>query len=385
MTAASSRFALIGAEVFDGRTRHHDQALIVEDGQILGLSPARDIPADFTTVDLDGGLLTAGFVDLQVNGGGGVQLNAKPTAEGIRAIAAAHARHGTTALLPTVITDDPVVTYGAVTAVRQAIDEGVPGCLGLHMEGPFLSPERKGAHDPAHLRSLNEGEQLRLTRTGLPHLLVTVAPEVVGPEQIAALVAAGITVSIGHSNAGYDEVMAAAAAGARCVTHLFNAMSPLTSREPGVVGAALASEQLWCSIIADGHHVHPATLAAAMRAKRGLPFFLVSDAMATAGSEKNSFTLNGRKVTRKDGRLTLEDGTLAGSDLVMLSAVRFMVETVGVGLEEALRMASLYPAMALGISTRYGRLMPGRRADILHLGDDLDVRGVWIGGERVAG
>jgi len=384
MTAASSRFALLGADVFDGRARHRDQALMVEDGQILGLSPARDIPSGFATVALDGGLITAGFIDLQVNGGGGVQLNAKPTAEAIRTIAAAHARHGTTALLPTVITDEPVVTYGAVTAARQAIDEGVSACLGLHMEGPFLSPERKGAHDPAHLRSLNEGELLRLTRTGLPHLLLTVAPEIVAPEQIATLVATGVTVSIGHSNASYDEAMAAVAAGARCVTHLFNAMSPLTSREPGVVGAALASEQLWCGIIADGHHVHPVTLAAAMRAKRGLPFFLVSDAMATAGSEKNSFQLNGRKVTRKDGRLTLEDGTLAGSDLVMLQAVRFMVEKVGVALEEALRMASLYPAMALGISTRYGRLMPGRRADIVHLGHDLDVRGVWIDGEPVA-
>ncbi|CAH1654449.1 N-acetylglucosamine-6-phosphate deacetylase [Hyphomicrobiales bacterium] len=383
MTDVPTRFALSGADVFDGRTRHRKHALIVDEGRIRAIVPSRELPANIEIVHADGGLVTAGFIDLQVNGGGGVLFNSQPTVDGIRDIVTAHARMGTTALLPTVITDHPEVTYGAITAVRQAIAQGIEGCLGIHIEGPFIAPAKKGAHDPELIRDLNDGELLRLTHTGLRHVMITLAPEAVNSQQIAALIKAGVTVSIGHSNATYDQAMALFQAGARCVTHLFNAMSQFGSRDPGVVGAALASEQVWCGLIADGHHVHPATLNTAMQAKRGLPFFLVSDAMPTAGSSEDSFLLNDREVKRVGDRLTLEDGTLAGSDLVLVDAVRFMADTVGVALEEALRMASLYPAMALGVTTDYGRLVPGRRADIVHLTEDLSVEGVWVGGKPV--
>ncbi|WP_410369486.1 N-acetylglucosamine-6-phosphate deacetylase [Chelatococcus asaccharovorans] len=376
-----TRFALSGADVFDGRTRHRKHALVVDEGRIRAIVPARELPANIEVVRIDDGLISAGFIDLQVNGGGGVLFNSQPTVEGIRDIVAAHARMGTTALLPTVITDHPEVTYGAITAARQAIAQGIEGCLGIHIEGPFIAPAKKGAHDPALIRDLNDGELLRLTHTGLRNVMMTLAPEAVTNQQIEALIKAGVTVSIGHSNASYEEAMGAFQAGARCVTHLFNAMSQFGSRDPGIVGAALASEQVWCGLIADGHHVHPATMSTAMQAKRGLPFFLVSDAMPTAGSIQNSFLLNGREVTRVDDRLTLEDGTLAGSDIVLIDAVRFMADTVGVALEEALRMASHYPAMALGVTADYGRLVPGRRADIVHLTEDLSVEGVWVGGK----
>ncbi|MBS7695911.1 MULTISPECIES: N-acetylglucosamine-6-phosphate deacetylase [unclassified Chelatococcus] len=378
-----TRFALSGADVFDGRTRHRKHAVIIDEGRIRAIVPSRELPANIEVVNADGGLITAGFIDLQVNGGGGVLFNSQPTVDGIRDIVAAHARMGTTALLPTVITDHPEVTYGAITAVRQAIAQGIEGCLGIHIEGPFISPAKKGAHDPELIRDLSDGELLRLTHTGLRHIMITVAPEAVNSQQIAALIKAGVTVSIGHSDATYDQAMALFQAGARCVTHLFNAMSQFGSRDPGIVGAALASEQVWCGLIADGHHVHPATLNTAMQAKRGLPFFLVSDAMPTAGWSEDSFLLNDREVKRVGNRLTLEDGTLAGSDLVLVDAVRFMADTVGVALEEALRMASLYPAMALGVTADYGRLVPGRRADIVHLTEDLSVEGVWVGGKPV--
>ncbi|MBS7702157.1 N-acetylglucosamine 6-phosphate deacetylase [Chelatococcus asaccharovorans] len=381
MTDVPTRFALSGADVFDGRTRHRKHALVVDEGRIRAIVPARELPANIEVVRIDDGLISAGFIDLQVNGGGGVLFNSQPTVEGIRDIVAAHARMGTTALLPTVITDHPEVTYGAITAARQAIAQGIEGCLGIHIEGPFIAPAKKGAHDPALIRDLNDGELLRLTHTGLRNVMMTLAPEAVTNQQIEALIKAGVTVSIGHSNATYEEAMGAFQAGARCVTHLFNAMSQFGSRDPGIVGAALASEQVWCGLIADGHHVHPATMSTAMQAKRGLPFFLVSDAMPTAGSIQNSFLLNGREVTRVGDRLTLEDGTLAGSDIVLIDAVRFMADTVGVALEEALRMASLYPAMALGVTADYGRLVPGRRADIVHLTEDLSVEGVWVGGK----
>ncbi|MBB3932967.1 N-acetylglucosamine-6-phosphate deacetylase [Kaistia hirudinis] len=379
----TSRTAFLGATVFNGYRRLTDTAVLVEDGIVTALAEPGELPEDATIVKLPDGLLTAGFVDLQVNGGGGALLNSAATVEGVRTICRAHARYGTTALLPTLITDTPAVTQAAIDAVRGAIDAGVPGCLGIHIEGPHLSIARKGAHDPALIRPMNDADIERLTTTGIDHVLTTVAAEMVPPAQIARLTHAGVHVAIGHSDASYETASAAFAAGARGVTHLFNAMSQLGHRMPGVVGAALDGPDSWCGLIADGFHVHPAAIANALRAKRAPGrIYLVTDAMSTVGSALTEFELNGRVITRAGGKLTLEDGTLAGSDLDMIGALRFMTNVVGLPLDETLRMASLYPAEFLGIDRTHGRIAPGARADFVLLGEDLSAEAVYIGGER---
>ncbi|MDP1732116.1 MAG: N-acetylglucosamine-6-phosphate deacetylase [Devosia sp.] len=381
----TDRFALIGARVFDGADWHGRAALIVAGGTVEGLMIG-DPPPDLPLVRLDGGMLVPGFIDLQVNGGGGVLLNEVPSADGIRAICGTFARFGATGLLPTLITDTPAVTDRAIAAGIEAARLGVPGFLGLHLEGPHLSLARKGAHDPRYIRPMTDADLRRLVRAraALPNLLTTVAAETVSPGQIAALAAAGIVVSIGHSDATYAATRAAAAAGASMVTHLFNAQSQLGNREPGVVGAALDLGSLHAGLIADGIHVDAATVGIALRAKRGPGrIFLITDAMSLTGSAAQSLTLNGRVIRRAGGALRLEDGTLAGADLTMIGAVAFMRRAIGLPLEEALRMAALYPAEALGIAGRFGHLRRGAVASMVHLGGDLTVRATWIAGREV--
>jgi len=382
----SGPFAIRGATIFDGEIWHEGSALIIRDGSVGSITAADAIPSGMRVVEVDGGLLAPGFVDVQVNGGGGVMFNDRPDAETIRTICRAHAPFGTTALLPTLITDTPEITAQAIAAGAEAARQNISGFLGLHLEGPHLSISRKGAHDPALIRPMSDADKAALiaARKQMPVLLTTVAPETVPAWRIAALAAAGVVVSLGHSDASSALAATAAEAGASMVTHLFNAMSQIGNREPGLVGAALDTGALSCGLIADGIHVDPATIGIALRAKQGPGrIFLVTDAMATIGTDMISFTLNGRTIRRENGRLTLEDGTLAGADLDMISAVRFMHRTLGVELGEALRMASLYPAESIGQGARHGRLTPGARADIVHLSNALDVESVWVGGERV--
>ncbi len=376
--------ALRGARIFDGTEFLDRHAVVIEGKRIVDLVAESALPADLPSDDLRGGTLAPGFIDAQVNGGGGVLFNDTTTPAGAAAVAAVHARFGTTGLLPTFITDRPERRHAAVAAVRDAIRAGSPGVLGLHLEGPFLSVARKGAHDPALIRPLSDGDVDGLLDTGIRTVLLTVAAENASPEQIRRLTDGGVIVSIGHSDASYEVASAAADAGARCVTHLFNAMSPLGHRAPGVVGAALDHPGLWGGIIADGHHVHPAALRTVLRAKRGPGrLFLVSDAMPPAGSPGDRFTLSGRSVTRHGGALTFDDGTLAGADLTLDAAVRFSVSRLDQPLGEALRMASLYPAQMLRLDDARGRLAPAFLADMVLLGEELRVRRVWIGGVEV--
>jgi N-acetylglucosamine-6-phosphate deacetylase len=372
-------FAITGARIFDGDRFHDDAALIVEDGRVAAIVPHAGSRGP--TIDAGGLTLAPGFIDWQVNGGGGALLNADPSIPTIRAIATAHARFGTTALLPTLITDTPQATRATRAAIATALSEGVPGVVGVHFEGPHLTLARKGAHDPALIRPMTRADRDLLTAPAGGVTLTTLAPENASPDDIRALAAAGVIVSLGHSDAGFDRAMQAFDAGARAVTHLFNAMSPLGHRAPGLVGAALDHPDVWCGLIADGWHVHPAAIRAALRSKPGR-ITLVTDAMPTVGWDGAAFALNGREVRRVDGRLTLEDGTLAGSDLDMASAVRFMVRQVGADLADALRMASRHPAKLLGLTTR-GHLHPGARADIVALDAGLHARRVWIGGVEV--
>lgn len=377
-----SAFAIAAEQVFDGTQMHTDHAVVIEKDRIAGLLPYAQLGSGLRIEQLDGGVLAPGFVDVQVNGGGGVLLNDAPTMEGVTRICDAHAKFGTTSLLPTLITDTPEMTARAIAAIKQAMAAALPGCIGVHLEGPFLSPERRGAHDAQLIRQMDDKDVDAILAIGIETLLVTLSPERVPARIIRRLADAGVIVSLGHSNATYEQIMAAADAGARGVTHIYNAMSPLTHRAPGVVGAALDSGALWCGLIADGHHVHPAAIGVALRAKRRPGrIFLVTDAMSTVGSDIQEFDLNGRRIRRQDGVLVLDDGTLAGSDLDMMSAVRFLVQVVKLDLPEALRMAATYPAQFLGRSD-IGRIVKGTRADLVHIDRGLTARATWRLGVR---
>ncbi|MEP9386808.1 N-acetylglucosamine-6-phosphate deacetylase [Mesorhizobium sp. KR9-304] len=381
----SKYVALCARRIFDGDAWHDNAALIVRGAAVETIVARSKVPAGADGIEA-GEMLAPGFVDLQVNGGGGVMLNDHPDVEGIETICRAHAPLGTTALLPTLITDTPEVTAAAIAAGIEATRRKVPGFAGLHLEGPHLSIARKGAHDPKLIRPMTAADLAALVaaKKQLPTLLTTVAPESVTLEQVAALTQAGIIVSLGHTEASYATARIYADAGASMVTHLFNAMSQIGNREPGLVGAALDDGRISAGLIADGIHVDPATIGIAVRAKISpANICLVTDAMATIGTEMTSFTLNGRMIYRKDGKLTLADGTLAGADLDMISAVRFMRRTIGLDLDEALRMASLYPAEAIGQANRLGRFAKGNAANIVALSDKLDMRGAWIDGKQV--
>ena len=382
----SERKAITGARLFDGVEWHDGCALVIEAGRVKAIVAVADVPADAKKIDAHGMLLVPGFIDLQVNGGGGALLNEEPSVEGIRQICSAHAKFGTTALLPTLITDTREIRSATIKAGLDAKAAGVPGFLGLHLEGPHLSVARKGAHDPTLIRPMDDADLAEMLdcAKALGVLMVTVAPENATREQVRALAEAGAVVSLGHTDVGYETAVAYAKAGARTVTHLFNAMSGLGHREPGVVGAALATGTLHAGLIADGYHVEPASMGVALRAKVGPgQIFLVTDAMSPIGTDMTSFQLNGREILREGGRLTLADGTLAGADIDMLSSVRFVHDKLGLPVEEALRMASAYPADAMGLATHKGRLKPGADADFVLLTPELGMSSTWIGGTQV--
>lgn len=382
----SDLLAITGARIFDSATWHDDAALLIEFGYVAGIVPASEIPANAERVTLDGGMIVPGFIDLQVNGGGGILFNNDTSLGAIRTICAAHAHFGTTALLPTLITDTAEVNERAIAAGLAAEEARVPGFIGLHLEGPHLSLARKGTHDPALIRPIDDSDLARLKRAAetLPNLICTVAAETATPQQIAVLSEAGAVVSIGHSDADYTTAVAAFEAGATMSTHLFNAMSQMGNREPGVVGATLDNPKAFAGLIADGIHVHRASIGAALRAKRGPgKIFLVTDAMSQTGTDIQTLTLNGRTITRADGALRLADGTLAGADLDMIDAVNFMVDTIGLDFDEVLRMASLYPAEAMGIEATYGTLQRGAVGSFAHLSDDRQVKATWIDGVEV--
>jgi N-acetylglucosamine-6-phosphate deacetylase len=368
-----------GARLFDGERFLDDHALVVEGDAIAAVVPYADRPRSCEERNLDGGVLAPGFVDWQVNGGGGFLFNESPTVEGIRGIVESHRRFGTTALLPTLITDTPEKLTTALEAAKRAYTQ-VPGSLGIHVEGPFIDPLRKGAHPVEWIRPMRDqdAESLIAAKTGV--MVVTLAPASVSNEQIAQLARSGVTVSIGHSDASAEEATAAFDAGARAVTHLYNAMSQLSHRAPGLVGAALSDPRVLCGFIADGFHVHEAATRVAFQAKGKDGIALISDAMPPAAGGPHVYELGGRRVTQEGLKLTLADGTLAGAAITMLDAVRYTHHTIGLDLADALTMATATPARLLNIEDKRGRLRRGLRADLVHLGDDLSLRGVWIAG-----
>ena len=371
--------ALANARVLVDDALRDDVAVLIDGGTIAGIVANDDprVAACADVVDLRGHLLLPGFIDVQVNGGGGALFNDAPNVETIRRIGAAHRRYGTTGFLPTLISDDAGRMRAAIDAVERAIDEGVPGVLGIHLEGPYIAPARKGAHDAAKFRALDDAE-LELVcslRNGVT--VLTLAPDQVPPARVRELVARGVVVCIGHTAADYAQARAALDAGARGFTHLYNAMTPLQGREPGVVGAALDDAASWCGLIVDGHHVHPAALRVALAAKPRGKAMLVTDAMPPVGADGDTYALAGAVITCRDGRCETADGVLAGSALDMASAVRNSVAWLGVSVAEAARMASTYPAAFLGMHDRRGRIAAGLRAELVALDADLRVARIW--------
>ncbi len=373
---------LAGARVFDGTALQDGLAVIVENGRITALLPEEAAPP--VTDRLGGGILAPAFLDLQVNGGGGLAVGPETDIGALRHICRTHLQLGTGGILATLITDAPDVTDRVIAAAIAAQKASVPGFLGLHLEGPHLDPRRKGAHDPARIRPMGDDDLARMlnAKASLRHLKVTLAPEAATPGQITALDRAGILVSLGHTDCSYDQARAAIAAGARCATHLFNAMSQLGNREPGLVGAVLDSG-LACGIIADGIHVALATLRIALAAKpEGA--FIVTDCMAFAGTDLSEMRLNGRRVRRRDNRLVLDDGTLAGADLTVPQALHILTRDIGLPAERALSMATRIPADLIGATER-GRIASGARADLVHLTADFNVQATWIAGNLLTG
>jgi len=371
------RQILRNARVLTGSKIERGLAVAIADGVIEAVRPDDEVSGG---IDLSDGILLPGFVDIQVNGGGGALFGEEPSAQAIGVIARAHRRYGTTGFLPTIISADFERIARAIAAVDEAIESGMPGVLGIHIEGPFLSPERKGIHDASRFRILDEDAFRLLTSARRGRTLVTLAPEETTPAMIARLKGAGIIVSAGHTNASYAETRAALDHGVTGFTHLFNAMSQMQGREPGAVGAALEDTASWCGVIVDGYHVDPVMLRLALRLKGPERIMLVSDAMPSVGSDTKSFMLDGHRIAARNGVCVARDGTLAGSDLDMASAVRNAVKLLGQDLARAANMASLNPATFLGLSGSIGAIAPGKQADLVLMTDGFDVVQTWIAG-----
>ncbi len=377
--------ALVNGRIFGPQGLLAGHAVLFADGRIIDVvreddPRVRAAESDRAVQDLQGALLLPGFIDLQVNGGGGVHFNDEPTVAGNRAIGEAHRRHGTTGFLPTLISDDLSVVAQAIAAVQEAIAAGVPGVMGIHIEGPFLNQLRKGVHNSALIRRPDADIVALLSGLTNGTTLVTLAPEVTTPEVLRQLRARGVVLSAGHTNATYADIRTALKHGLTGFTHLFNAMSQLTGREPGVVGAALQDPDSYCGIIVDGHHVDPVVLDIALRAKRHDRFMLVTDAMPCAGTDLTSFMLQGRRIHVQDDYCVDDAGTLAGTALTMDRAVCNAVALLGLPQSTAIRMASEYPAAFLGRSAELGRIAPGCRANFVAVDAALSVLHTWIDG-----
>ena len=372
--------AIQADRVFDGERWHGEAAVLVRDGRIVGVGSAGEVPASWPQTRLPAGAFVApGFIDLQVNGGGGVLLNDQPTVVGMRAIARAHRRYGTTACLPTLITDTREQLRTAIAAARSIA--GQDGVLGLHLEGPFISPRRPGVHRPDRIAKPDTGDLAELCElAGAGRSLVTLAPECVPDGFVRKLASSGVRVSIGHSEASAAVAMQAVSDGATGVTHLFNAMRALSARDPGIIGVALAEDRLTAGLIVDGFHIDPVSVRAAFAAKGSNRIALVTDAMPTVGTSLDRFELVGRTIRLVNGRLSTEEGTLAGAHLDMASAVRNAVSLAHIPLDHALRAASLTPARFLGLDNERGILIPGARADLVALTQELNVIATWVDG-----
>lgn len=378
------RYACCNGEILLGDGLRSGMALVVENGDICGIVAADQIDKDIPIIDLNGHRLIPGFVDLQVNGGNGVLFNDAPSVASLRCIAEAHWQYGTTAFLPTLISGDLDTVKVAIKAVSDAIAAGVPGIVGIHIEGPFLNIDRSGIHDRMKIRPFDREGLEAISAVQGGRTLITLAPECVRKEDIQSLLDRDILICAGHTNATYAQLAEAFDAGVSGVTHLFNAMSQLTNREPGAVGAALNTPDSWCCLIVDGKHVHPATLQIALKAKGGHDrLILVTDAMPTVGLENKTFQLNGEDVSVVDGVCQDRFGTLAGSDIDMAQSVLNAQELMCTTFAQAVEMGSANPARFLGMHERFGSLTPGKKANMVQIDKGGRVHTTWIEGAAV--
>jgi len=371
-------FRLHVKKLFDGQSYIDDQVLTISDGKIIAF--------DSNTSEVDDvleGFVVPGFIDLQVNGGGGALFNDSPSLKNIQTIITAHSKFGTTAMLPTLITDKITVMEKAADAMAEAIAEKVPGIIGIHFEGPHLSVAKKGAHIEEHIRPISSQEWTVLERKDIGQILVTLAPETVNAEDITRMVSLGIKVCLGHTNADFKTAQKALDAGADGFTHLYNAMSPIQGRKPGVTGCAFLNDQASCGLIVDGHHVDYDSCKLALKIKPAGSIFLVTDSMPPVGTTDVEFDLVGKKVRLENGKLTSTTGELAGSVLDMATAVENTHLGLKIPLDEALRMASKYPANYINQSDVRGCLIIGSQADFVELDECFKVKSTWISGHPV--
>lgn len=365
--------------IFDGERFHLNSAILWQDNEILGVIPQESIPKDAQFHDYHNCTLAPGFVDVQVNGGGSVMFNQDTDIEGIQTICRAHRKHGTAYLLPTLISDSKEKMEHALIAAEAAIRDKIAGVLGVHLEGPWLNPEKKGAHDDKHFYAPSIAELEAMPWLSSGATLVTLAPEMVTTEVLSWLSEKKVIVSCGHSNAIQAQLHSEKIRYVNGFTHLYNAMSPLEGREPGVVGTALLNDNTWCSIITDGIHVSENSTLLAHRSKPAGKLFIVTDAMATVGSHKDTFVLNDETVRVVDGKLVNAQGSLAGAHIGMDQSVANVIRW-GIQEEEALKMASTYPAKAMRQDT-LGYLAKGFRAAITILDDEYASQGVVVDGK----
>lgn len=383
---SATSYAVMGASIFTGDEFLDNHAVIIAGDTIAAVVPATDIPTVMPLINLEGGILAPGFIDLQVNGGGGAFFTNSPTVNAIQTMLDGHRPSGTTSMLPTLVSNTRDVHQAGVRAAGDAIAAGLSGVLGVHIEGPFFNTARRGAHNEKYIRSMEQGDIDWLVAAAAEihpaKIIVTLAPEKIAAGNIRQLVDAGIVVCAGHTDAHYEEIVAAVQEGLSGFTHLYNAMRQASGREPGVVGAALEDKHSWCGIIIDGHHVHAASARLAYAAKPRGKMFLVTDAMSTVGATEKSFQLYGEIIYEKNGCLVNAEGRLAGSAIGMIDAVRLNTTWVGMELAESLRMASRYPAEFIGVDHYLGRIRVNYRADLVHFTDDFRVTRTWVAGDQ---
>jgi len=374
--------ALLGSQIFCGELFYDDHALLVDGKSIVDIVDKNNIPENFNKMELDQGILAPGFIDLQVNGGGGVLFNNSPNKESLNTIIKAHQFFGTTSVMPTVISDSLEVLEQCITTVTEEIKNN-SSLLGIHIEGPFFNTKYRGVHQKQYISTINS-DYLNLFESlkGFP-VMLTLAPECISSQQLKHLTSLGIKTLAGHSDASYDELDDAIKNGLDGFTHLFNAMSQISAREPGVVGSALHFENTFASIIVDLHHVHPSLIQLAYQLKPTGKLFFISDSMATINHGKPSFELYDEVVNESDGRLVNSEGKLAGSSITQIDAVKNAYQKCNIPLNQALAMASRYPAEYLGIANHLGFLKPGYRADLVHFDSNFKVHNAWVSGKQI--
>jgi N-acetylglucosamine-6-phosphate deacetylase len=373
--------AITAASLFDGSSWMFEHAVVVKGSKVVEIRPLDELPVELTVTDLGEGVLAPGFIDLQVNGGGGALFTEAPTAATLDQISRAHRATGTTAMMPTLLSSTLSTYQAGIAAVDKAMQSGNPSILGLHIEGPFFDSGRRGAHNAEMIRTMDQADIDWLIGANLP-LMLTLAPEHCQAGVIEKLTEAGLMICAGHTDASAEQIRAALREGLRGFTHLFNAMSQITARSPGAVGAALDDVQTWVGIIADGHHVHPINLSLAHRAKADGKVCLVTDAMSTVGSDSSAMQLYDEEISEQDGKLVNAEGKLAGSAIGMIQAVEYAHNSAGIELGECLSMASRYPADFLNRDKDLGQLAPGFRADMVHFDDAFVVRNTWLAGSH---